>query len=139
MASFCNFWISSSTSFTTTPPFFFNGSVDSKIFTLLVPRLKDARSTYSMGAFLAFIIMARGAILGTFNLKSQVMTAGPVIFSVSSPVSTSLVTFIYLPLISTLDANVACGHPSKPAKIWPVWLQSSSTAALLKIYIVCRV
>jgi hypothetical protein len=60
--------------------------------------------------------MASGAILGTFNLKSQVITAGPVIFNVSSPVSTSRVTFIYFPLISTLEANVACGHPSNPAR-----------------------
>lgn len=84
-----------------------------------------------MGAFLAFIIIAKGAILGTFNLKSQVITAGPVILIVSMPVSTSLVTLISLPFIYTLEANVACGHPRIPAKSWPVWLQSSSMAKLL--------
>lgn len=97
------------------PPFFLAGSVVSITLTLLVPKLSEASSTYSIGAFFAFIIIAKGAILGTFNLKSQVITAGPVILIVSMPVSTSLVTLISLPLISTLEAKVACGQPRIPA------------------------
>jgi len=80
--------------------------VDSPTFILLLPIFNPDNSCYSIGAFFAFIIMANGAIFGTFNLKSQVITAGPVIFMVSSPVSTYRVTFIYLPFISTLEANV---------------------------------
>ena len=95
-----------------------------------MPRFKDANYTSSIGAFFAFIIWANGAIFGTFNLKSQVITAGPFIFSVYNPVSTSLHTFIYLPFIYTFDAKVACAHPSIPASSCPVWLQSSSIAKL---------
>jgi hypothetical protein len=47
-----------------------------------------------MLAFLAFIICGKEAILGTFNLKSHVITAGAFSFIVSNPVSTYLVTSI---------------------------------------------
>lgn len=51
--------------------------------------------------------MANGAILGTFRRKSQVIIAGPVIFKVYRPVSTSLVTLISFPLIYIFEAKVA--------------------------------
>lgn len=81
--------------------------MDSITFTLLAAIFREASSTYSIGAFFAFIIIANGAILGILSLKSHVITAGPVIFKVSSPVSTYLVTLIYFPFIYTLEAKVA--------------------------------
>lgn len=51
------------------------------------------------------------------------------------PVSTSLVTYKDPPFTSTLEAKVACGQSSNPAKICPVWLQSSSTAMWMNNYI----
>ncbi len=82
--------------------------------------LRDEKSTYSMTTFLAFIILGNDGIFGTFNLKSHVITAGPLNLMVSKPVSTSLVTYISSFLISILEANVACGQFKSPARIWPV-------------------
>ena len=135
-AYFCNFYNKSSTSFTITPPFFFAGSFTSSTFTLLLPMFNELISTSSIGAFLAFIIMANGAIFGVFSLKSQVITAGLFIERVYSPVSTYLVTSTSLFFIYTFEAKVACGQSSIPASSCPVWLQSSSTAVLLNFYIV---
>ena len=75
-ASFCNFYSKSSTSFTIIPPFFFAGSLTSNTFTLLSPMFREFISTYSIGAFFAFIIIAKGAIFGVFNLKSHVIIPG---------------------------------------------------------------
>src|SRR5262245_7705959 len=58
------------------------------------------------------------------------MTAGSLIFSVSSPPSTSRVTSAASPSITTFEAKVACGQHMSAANIWPVWLQSSSIACL---------
>ncbi len=91
-ASFCNFYNNSSISLTIIPAFFFGGSVVSIIFTLLLPIFKELKSTYSIGAFLAFIIIDNDAIFGVFNLKSHVITAGAFIDIVYKPVSTYLVT-----------------------------------------------
>ena len=135
-ASFCNFYNKSSTSFTITPPFFFAGSPTSNTFTLLCPRFNEFMSTSSIGAFFAFIIIAKGAIFGVLSLKSQVIIAGLFIERVYNPVSTYLVTSTSSFFISTFEANVACGQPSIPASICPVWLQSSSTAKLSNFYIV---
>ena len=82
--------------------------------------LSELQSISSMGAFLAFIIFAKGAIFGTFKRRSQVMMAGGFIYNVSSPLSTSLVTSIFYPFTSTFDAKVACGQLSMPPKICPV-------------------
>src|ERR1700730_17000119 len=49
---------------------------------------------------------------------------------VSRPPSTSRTTVHLVPAISTLEAKVACGHPSISASIWPTWLESSSIACL---------
>jgi hypothetical protein len=57
-----------------------------------------AKSTYSIGAFLAFIIAGIDAILGLFNRKSAVITAGVLIEIVIKPVSTYLVTYSLSPL-----------------------------------------
>lgn len=127
LASFWSFSISSSISLTLTPPFFFAGSYVSTISTLLGWSPNELNSTSSMFAFLAFIIWGNDAIFGVLSLRSHVMTAGDLNFIVSRPVSTYLVTSTSLPLISTFEAKVAWGQFNNPAKIWPVWLQSSST------------
>ena len=75
-----------------TPPFLLRGSYISYICTLLYWMFSEVRSNSSIGAFLAFIILGSDAILGTLSLKSQVMTAGELILTISSPVSTSRVT-----------------------------------------------
>ncbi len=79
----------------------------SRIYTLLFGMFKLEKSTYSIGAFLAFIIAGIEAILGLFNLKSAVITAGVLIEIVIKPVSTYLVTYSLSPLTSIFDANVA--------------------------------
>ena len=58
------------------------------------------------------------------------MIAGVLSSSVSSPPSTSRVTF-KAPLPSSIfEANVPCDQPSSAASIWPVWLESSSIDCL---------
>ena len=54
------------------------------------------------------MIFGKEAYLGSFNLKSVVITQGMEILIVSRPPSTSLVTLIVLSsFTSTFDANVA--------------------------------
>ena len=89
------------------PLFFFGGYVVSVIFTFCYPKFKELRSTYSIGAFLAFIIAGIEAILGTFNLRSAVIIAGAFMEIVIRPVSTYLVTYIRSFFIYILDAKVA--------------------------------
>lgn len=91
-----------------------------------------------MVAFLAFIMLGIDAILGVFSRRSQVIMPGGLNFMVWRPVSTSLVTFTSPFTISILEAKVAWGQSSSPARIWPVWLQSSSTATLPHFYTACQ-
>ena len=79
------------------------------------------------------------AILGVFNLKSHVIIAGGLKLIVWRPVSIYRVTSILPSFGSTFDANVAWGQSSIPAKSWPVWLQSSSTATFYILYIAFQV
>jgi len=127
-ASFCNFYKSSSMSFTFTPPFFLVGSKVDITCTLEGYILRDYNSTYSIVAFLAFIMFGIVAILGVFNRRSQVITPGGLNLIVCKPVSTYRVTSTSPSLTSIFDANVAWGQSRSPANNWPVWLQSSSTA-----------
>ena len=59
---------------------------------MLLGIFKLAKSTYSIGAFLAFIIAGIEAIFGSFNRRSAVMTTGVFIDTVIRPESTYLVT-----------------------------------------------
>ena len=63
----------------------------------------------------------------------MVTMAGNANDTVSRPPSTSRVTTALPSSITTLEAKVACGQPSRAASIWPVWLQSSSMACLPRI------
>src|SRR5690348_13704491 len=59
------------------------------------------------------------------------MTSGIFTLMVSRPPSTSRVTLaLPSPLMTSLEAKVACAQPSKADSIWPVWLASSSIACL---------
>src|SRR4051812_18563447 len=62
--------------------------------------------------------------------RSTVTTAGRRTRFSSTPASTSRVTVALLPSAASrmLARNVACGHPSKPARICPTWFESPSTA-----------
>jgi hypothetical protein len=84
---------------------------------LLCPKFNSDNSSYYIGDFFAFIIIIRGAIFGVVSRRSHVIIAGASILRVYMPVSTYLETLISLPLIYILDANVAWGHPSNPARI----------------------
>ena len=90
---------------------------------------REASGTTFNSFFFAFMIPGSDAYRGSFSRRSVVTTAGSVTSIVSSPPSTSRVTFAFLfsAVNSTFDANVACGHPSTAARICPTWLLSSST------------
>ena len=79
------------------------------------------------------MIFGRLAYLGSFNLKSVLITAGSATSIFSIPPSTSRLTTAFLSEISTLLAKVACGQPSKAAIICPVAFISSSIACFPKI------
>lgn len=73
LASFLNLSNNSSTLSTITPPYLLGGSVTnstSKLFTLL--KSKSSNFNFSIGFFLAFMIIGNLGSLGLFNLKSQV-------------------------------------------------------------------
>ncbi|EEQ40022.1 conserved hypothetical protein [Clavispora lusitaniae ATCC 42720] len=133
LASF-NLLTNSSTESTLTPAERAGGSSTlsvSKRLTTSIP--KSSAFNFSNGFFLAFMMLGNDAYSGSLSLKSVVMIIGKSACNVSAPPSTSSVTLILSPLISTLDAFVAWGQFNKPAKICPVWLASSSIDCLPKI------
>ncbi len=69
------------------PPFFLGGSVVSMTWTFEGAIFSDSSSIYSILAFLAFIIAGMEAILGVFNLRSQVMMPGVLNLIVCRPES----------------------------------------------------
>src|SRR6185312_1991433 len=64
--------------------------------------------------------------------RSTVTTAGSRTRFSSTPASTSRVTTALLPSVDNLmlARNVACGQPSRPARICPTWFESPSTVCL---------
>ena len=78
-------------------------------------------------------MLGKLAYLGSFSLKSVLITAGKVTCMFSMPPSTSLLTFAILSSISILLAKVACGQFNKAATIWLVAFISSSMACFPKI------
>ena len=79
------------------------------------------------------MMLGKLAYLGSFNLKSVLITAGKLTSMFSMPPSTSLLTFTILSTISILLANVACGQFNRAATIWLVAFISSSMACFPKI------
>mmetsp|Transcript_15240 Transcript_15240/g.28579 ORF Transcript_15240/g.28579 Transcript_15240/m.28579 type:complete len:203 (-) Transcript_15240:199-807(-) len=73
------------------------------------------------------------AYRGSLRRRSQVSTAGASSSSVSVPVSVSRSTVSLAPSAATPAAKVACGQPSSPASIGPVWALSPSIACLPRI------
>lgn len=67
----------------------------------------DSNSTYSILAFLAFIIAGIDAIFGVLSLKSHVITPGALKLIVWRPESTYRVTSRPESLTYIFDANVA--------------------------------
>ena len=63
------------------------------------------------------MILGNDAYRGSFNLKSQVTTAGTLTSIVSNPSSTSRITSNLFSLTSIFDANVACGQFNKALSI----------------------
>src|SRR5262249_4888240 len=122
---------SSLTLFTFTPDLRLAGSTTFSVFTRGATSTPSASGfSCSIGFFLAFMMLGSEAQRGSFNRRSVVIRAGVFSLTTTSPASTSRVTVKPPSSIGSLEAKVACGQPSRPASIWPVWLQSSSIACL---------